>query len=204
MKSFSFRKSLLTALAILMTVICTGCTSADDNNIFSEEDALTIAENGFKAMKEKDSAGMVEYINMDIFYYAANQKHISKEELINTIDSLIAESSDTYNSMGIIGIVAALKNVKFYDVQPFPAEEINKLNEFIINEGLLGEAGTFDYTIEKAYKLKVSYDGVEEENFEEGNEPYVLVVYANNEWKLDMCVSIMKELYDSFNQLYMN
>lgn len=208
MKKISLRKAILLALATIMIVTCTSCASASGNSSdtqassteFSEDDALAIAEGGFKAMKEKDSANMVKYINMDIFYYSANKKYLDEEELINAIDSVIKESSDTYNSLGIIGIFGALENVEFYDVQPFPAEEINKLNEFVINEELLGEADSFNYNIENAYKLKVSYDGVEEEGFEEGNEPYVLVVYANGEWKLDICVSIMKELYDSLPQ----
>lgn len=212
MKNFSLRKALLLALSFIMLAACTGCTLDTEDNSesqassteFSEEDALAIAEGGFQAMKEKNSANMVKYINMDIFYYVANKEYLDEEELINAIDSVIKESSDSYNSLGIIGIFGAYENVEFYDIQPFPDEELNNLNEFVINEKLLGEADSFDYNIENAYKLKISYDGIEEESFEEGDEPYVLVVYANGEWKLDVFVSIMKELYDSLSQMQNN
>lgn len=208
MKRKLLRKALVMFLVAITLIACTGCTSDTENNSesqassteFSEEDALAIAEGGFHAMKAKDSVRIVEYTNVDILYYMANQEYVGGEELIAFIDTLTEESTDTYNSLGIIGILAAFENVEFYEVEPFPAEEIDKLNAFVLNKELFGEADSFNYTIENAYKLKISYDGVEEEDFEEGNEPYVLVVYANDEWKLDICISMMKELYDSLNE----
>lgn len=208
MKKLSFRKFLILVLITTSIFTCTGCEFGFTHNTnqeipsteFSTDDVIAIAENGFKAMQEKDAASMVEYANMDIFYYAANQKHLGKEELIEAIDSIAKESTDTYNSMGIIGYFAALKNVKFYNVEQLSEYTLMELNHFIRNEDILGDDGSYNYRIEGAYRLNISYDGIEQETFKPGNEPYVLVIYANDEWKLDIFISVMKELYDSLPQ----
>lgn len=172
----------------------------------SEAEVLAIAEGGFKALQELNATEMMEYTNIDMFYYYANGEYVDGQELQDKLEAIMSDTDleSGYNNLGVIGWFALLKNVEFYDVQLFDAEKVQELNDFINSEegAFLGTEGDFEYTIEKAYKVKVSYDGVEEEIMESENEPYVLVIYARDEWKLDVLVSIMKEMYDSLSNLY--
>lgn len=223
MKKSKFGKALVIALVTVILIVCTGCASAesameekeestvensespDSSTVFSADEAIAIAEEGFKAMREKDAERMVKYINMEVFYYIANGEYIDGEKLVAELAAVMSESEsdEGYNDLGIVGNYSTLENVEFYDAQLFSTDELGELNEFISNDDtiLWGEAESLEYNIESAYKLKLNYDGIEEESIEEGNEPYVLVVCANGEWKLDICISVMKDVYDVLSEI---
>ncbi len=167
---------------------------------------LEIAEDGFKAMQELDAAQMMEYTNIDMFYYFANGEYAEGQQLKDKLEVILSDTdlANGYNNLGVIGSYASMQNVEFYDPQPLTEQEVQELVDFINSEeaSVLGKTGEFEYIFEKAYKIKISYDGVVEENVESGNEPYVLVIYDKDEWKLDVLVYVMKESYDAMMSMF--
>ena len=171
----------------------------------SREEAKNIAEKGFQSIRDLDAEAMIQYTNVDMFYYTARGEMPQRQELIAALNEIMSETDfeGGYNNMGVIGWFALLKNVEFYEIQPFAENKLEELNAYIArDEGMFWDADIdIDYVIEKAYQVKVSYDGIEEEDISNGNEPYVLVVCVNGEWKLDVSFSILQEFERSVEKL---
>ena len=158
----------------------------------SEEEVIAIAEDGFRAIKEMSPEEMIKYTNIELLYYMGHAEKADDEKMIDEITDLVSEMEEGYNSLGIVGHYAAIENIELYDAKPISIEEIDELNAMLLNSdfAMLGGIQDYQYNIENAYKLQMSYDGMEE-----NQESYMLVVCANGQWELDVCLAVMRDTY---------
>ena len=168
--------------------------SKDDTMMFSAEEAIAIAEEGMKAIKEKNAERMVQYTDIEVVYYMQN-KNLQGKELVDEVASIMSDSS---SNLGIVENYQNWENVEFYDAQLLSADEIKELNAFTMDGdmAMLKDAEGIDYNIENAYKLKVNYDGMEE-----GMVSYMLIISVNGEWKLDIYIAPMKDMMEAIIQM---
>ncbi len=158
----------------------------------SADEVIAIATDGFQAIKEMNPEEMIKRTNIELLYYMANTEKADDEEILEVITAMANNKTDDYNSMGIVGSYAEMENVEFYDVQRISEEELVELND-VVSDGdmpMLKEIQDYQYRIENAYKLQMNYDGMVE-----GKDSYMLIVYANNQWELDVCIAVMRDAY---------
>lgn len=203
MKKYIFAKVAVIVIAILEVFMMTACGSDDNDNIISEnkaltseelseEDAIAIANDGFRVIKEMNAEQMIQYTNIELLYYMGRGQEVDSETMFAEITALVNEWDEDYNNLGIVGHYAVIENIKLYNAELISTEELNELNAMLSNDDLAIFKGIPDdqYNIENAYKLQMSYDGIEK-----GQESYVLLVYVNNQWELDICLAIMRDTY---------
>lgn len=163
--------------------------AAVETGITADSNIITIAENGFKAMKERNTADTLKYTNLKEMYCWANNLVLDDEELYNKIDILMSTQS---TSLGIVDQYGAIEKVKICDSQLLSENEIQSYNEFINSDKFPGAelVKNSGYKIEGAYRLSI-----------EDYEYPVLVICADGEWKLDIYIDIM---YDMYKMIYLN
>ena len=166
-----------------------GASEEDEEEELSAEEVIAIAEEGFKAIKDKNPEEMIKYTNVELLYYARRTEKADDEKLVEEITDIVSEADEDYNSLGVVGHYAAMENIELYAPQLISTEEIDELNAMVLGSdfAILRDNQAYQYKVEKAYKLQMSYDGMEED--------YVLVVYANGQWELDVCIAFMKDTY---------
>ena len=132
---------------------------------------------------------------MELLYYARRTEKADDEKLVEEITDIVSEADEDYNSLGVVGHYAAMENIELYAPQLISTEEIDELNAMVLGSdfAILRDNQAYQYKVEKAYKLQMSYDGMEED--------YVLVVYANGEWELDLCIAFMRDTYSMIMQM---
>ena len=169
-----------------------GASEVDEEEELSAEEVIAIAEEGFKAIKDKNPEEMIKYTNVELLYYARRTEKADDEKLVEEITDIVSEADEDYNSLGVVGHYATMENIELYDPKLISTEEIEELNAMVFGSdfSILREIQDYQYKAEKAYKLQMSYDGMEEEQ-----KDYVLVVYANGQWELDVCIAFMKDTY---------
>lgn len=158
----------------------------------SDEEVIVIAEDGFQAIKELNPKEMIKRTDIELLYYMGQTEKADDETILEAITTLVNEKTEDYNSLGAVGNYVAMENVEFNDVQPISEEELVELND-VVSDGdmaMLKEIQNYQYRIEEAYKVQMSYDGMDE-----GQESYMLVVCANGQWKLDVCIATMWDMY---------
>ena len=135
---------------------------------------------------------MIKYTDIELVYYMGRAEKVDDEKMLEEITDVVSEADEDYNSLGIVGHYAAMENIELYDPKLISTEEIEELNAMVFGSdfSILREIQDYQYKVEKAYKLQMSYDGMEEEQ-----KDYVLVVYANGQWELDVCIAFMKDTY---------
>lgn len=118
-----------------------------------------------------------------------------ENQILEAITALIDNRSESYNSLGIAGSYLAMENVEFCDATPLSEEELTEINAVVTNGdyAVLKDFPDYPYLIEKAYKIQMNYDGTEN-----SKESYMLIVYANEQWELDICISALWEAYKLF------
>ncbi len=163
-----------------------------------ESEAIAIAETGFRAIKEMNPEEMIKYTNIELLYYMGHGENADDEKMLEEVTALVNEMDEDYNSLGIVGHYAAIENIELYDAKPVSTEEIEELNAMLSDGDLamLGGIQDYKYNIENAYKISMNYDGIEE-----SQESYVLVVYANGQWELDVCLAAMRDTYRMITQM---
>lgn len=164
----------------------------------SAEEAIAIAEDGFRAIKEMNPEKMIKYTDIELLYYMGHAEKADDEKMLEEITALVNEMDEDYNSLGIAGHYAVIENIELYDAELISAEEIDELNAMLSDGDLaiLGAIPDYQYNIETAYTLQMRYDGLEE-----GQESYVLVVCANDQWELDVCLAGMRDTYRMIMQM---
>lgn len=147
---------------------------------------ITIAENGFKAIRERNTADTLKYTNLKEMYSWANDFDWEDEELYNKIDKLKSNPNTIWE---VIDKYGRMENVKFYNLQFLNEDEIQSLNKFINSDKFPGSESVINngYRIESAYRLQV----------EDYKYP-IMVIYAKGEWKLDIYIDIMYDMYKMF------
>lgn len=172
-----------------------GASEVDEEEELSAEEVIAIAEEGFKAIKDKNPEEMIKYTNVELLYYARRTEKADDEKLVEEITDIVSEADEDYNSLGVVGHYAAMENIELYAPQLISTEEIDELNAMVLGSdfAILRDNQAYQYKVEKAYKLQMSYDGMEED--------YVLVVYANGEWELDLCIAFMRDTYSMIMQM---
>lgn len=158
----------------------------------SVEEAIAIAEEGFQAIKALNPEEMIKYTNMELLYYTGNPEQADDEALLEVVTTMVNNKTEDYNSLGIVGTYYAMENVEFYDVERVSEEELIELNNAVFGGEMpmFKENQDYQYIIEDAYELQMSYDGMEE-----GKDSYMLIVYANDQWKLDVIVAVWRDVY---------
>ncbi len=158
----------------------------------SDEEVIAIAEDGFRAIKELNPEEMIKRTNMELLYYMGNPEKADDEELLEVITTMVNNKTEDYNSLGIVGTYYAMENVEFYDVERISEEELIELNNAVSGGEMpmFKENQDYQYIIEDAYELQMNYDVMEE-----GKNSYMLIVYANGQWKLDVIVAVWRDVY---------
>lgn len=179
--------------------------SSEDSALDSEAkegdmaaEIIDIAEKGYAATVESNYADMVKYTTLDVMYYFTEGKWISDEELIVELENAATEEGGTND---YCATYASLENLEFISATPLSQEEVDELNAFIQE---LGAGTEVDYVLTGAYKLPATYSNMSETEqamIGTKNAPYMLVVEEDGEWKLDVFVSITKEMYDAFGSM---
>lgn len=168
----------------------TSAVNVNDNSTV----ALQIAENACNAMINKDTEGMVKYVNLDAQYYLASGEWLSEKEvaakLVETgVESLFFALFDEFVDFQVVS------------AKPCADDELDDLNAFIKEhiavEGL--DANLLMPT--EAYKIELYYEGIEEEIANNPTAPYLLVVDSPSGLKLDLTFSITMELYRSLEKI---
>ncbi len=176
-------------------------TDIIEENMSSEmtiEEIMQLAEKGILATQELKVDDLLSYTNMEAMYCLGNGIPFNEAENKVQIEALI---NDPTANLGIVGYYSLLENVDVYDAVLLETEELEALNQFIAGQVNTVNSEIVNYTVEKAYKVKVSYDGIEEENYAEGDEPYLLVFYVNGRWELDLFIEVMREMYQALSDL---
>lgn len=207
MRIVNFSKIVVIMMVAIAGLAITACGSKDSKTVveaeerkevqssseeLSVEEVITIAEDGFRAIKEMNPEEMIKYTDIELVYYMGRAEKVDDEKMLEEITDVVSEADEDYNSLGIVGHYAAMENIELYDPKLISTEEIEELNAMVFGSdfAILREIQDYQYKVEKAYKLQMSYDGMEEEQ-----KDYVLVVYANGQWELDVCIAFMKDTY---------
>ena len=163
----------------------------------SSDDVMTIAEAGFRAIKELSPEDMITCTNIELLYYMGRGEATDAETMCAEITALVNEMDEGYNSLGIAGHYVVIDNIELYDVQPSTVEEIEELNAMLSDDQVLFGGIPDDlYKIEDAYKLQMSYDSMGERR-----DSYVLVVCVNGHWELDICLAVLRDTYYMLMQM---
>lgn len=208
MKKVDFSKAVVMIIATIGVLVMAACGSDDNSKTVPEthpspvelsaEEAIAIAEDGFRAIKEMRTEEMIKYTDIELLYYMGHAEKADEEKMLEEITALVNERDEDYNSFGIVGHYAAIENIELYDAEPISVEEIDELNAMLSDGDLtmFGKIPDYQYNVENAYRLQMSYDGMEE-----GQESYVLVVCANDHWELDICLASMRDTYRMIMQM---
>lgn len=208
MRRVIFSKVVVMMIMILGILAMTACGSDNSKNVeetettdsaeLSAEEAVEIAEDGFKAIKDMNPEEMIKYTNIELLYYMGHSEKIDDAKMLEEITAVVDKTDEGYNSLGIVGHYAALENVELYDAEPVAIEEIDELNAMLLESDspMFEGIRMYQYNVEKAYKLQMNYDVMGERQ-----ESYMLVVYANDQWELDVCLAVMKDMYSMIMQM---
>ena len=182
------------------TVIAESVLEEEDtaSSEMTSEEIMQLAEAGILATQELKVDDLLTYTNIEAMYCLGNGIPFGEAGNKEKIEAL---TNDPTANLGIIEYYALLENVDVYDAMLLESKELEELNQFIVNQINITNSEIINYTVEKAYKVKVSYDGIEEENYAEGDEPYLLVFYVNGRWELDLYIEVMREMYQALSDL---
>lgn len=168
----------------------TSAVNVNDNSTV----ALQIAENACNAMINKDTEGMVKYVNLDAQYYLASGEWLSEKEVAAKLVETGVESP-------FFALFDEFVDFQVVSAKPCADDELDDLNAFIKEriavEGL--DANLLMPT--EAYKIELYYEGIEEEIANNPAAPYLLVVNSPSGLKLDLTFSTIMELYRSLDEL---
>lgn len=158
-------------------------TAVVENETNVDNNSIIIAESAFKAMKERNTEDTLKYTNYKEMYCWTNGLALDDEDVYDKIDRLMSEPN---SNLGVLDEYGRMENVKFYNPQLLSEDEIQGYNDFICSEKFPNSEAVISsgYKIEGAYRLSI-------ENYEYP----VIVVCVNGEWKLDIYIDIMYDLY---------
>ena len=191
------------ATDIITTDTSEPAPSLPPSNTISGEEAMEIARKAYEALVSNDYAAAVRYTNLDLFYYLANGEWGTEDVMVAELEAAKEEGMDT-----TIVDFSVMENLQFTNVETLSDEELKEYNDFIpkmIEEQMenVTELDSSDYTLEGAYKVYFTYDGLDEDmtEYEVTEQPHFLVVNARGEWKADLCLATMKQLYGMIDEL---
>ena len=216
------RKVVVMMFAVIGVLMMTACGSDDDNKTvldtekvleevseeasmsvvegteISSEDAIVIAEEGFRVIKQLNPEGMIKSTNIELLYYSGGGEEAKEEDMLDFITELVNKMDENYNSMGIVGQYSRMENVELYDAELVSEEELDEINTLMIEDPMSMFEGLeyYPYSVEKAYKVQMRYDFVEE-----NKETYMYVVYANGQWELDVYISAVRDVYQALKEM---
>lgn len=184
-------------------------TENEDDVSATENDSAkikAIAENGYIAAKANNYEEMVKYVNLDVMWFMTTGEWISDTELVQELEKASEGVEVGLDSSGNISTsFEELEDLVFTDVIPCTDEELQEINDFL---QILGEESEYSYdklVFTKAYKLPVTYSNMseaEKELMNTENAPRLYVVeYNNGTVKLDMCVTLLMEIYQAFENV---
>lgn len=166
-----------------------------------------IAENGYKAAMDSNYGEAVKYVDLDAMWYLTTGEWIMDEDLVAELEKANAEGGEDA-SVSVDGSFTTsleeLEDLEFTDVIPCTDEEVKEINDFIILLGEDSEYALDDFVITDAYKLPVTYSNMSEgEQALLGTEdaPRMYVIEYNGEYKLDMCVTLLMEMFNAFSEI---
>lgn len=190
--------------------------SLDGEEPITEEAACEIALKGYNALTSNSIRELVKYTNIDLYYFIAEGKWASDEELIALWDN----AEDTEVDANMFGIMT---NIKYLNAERMSTDEIEEYNDFVAFLNTMssetGEGFTIDYEITDAYIVNIILDDeakmTETVTDEDGNvttnevdpvitnedEPHFVVVKGNGKWRLDICICFVKELFSMFTSI---
>ncbi len=168
---------------------------------YSEEEQIVIdiARKGYTAMVEKDYEAALKYINFSEGYYLTNGEWVSDERVIQQIKEATGEDD---NNMFVW--FAAMEDMEFLGAQQLTPDELQEYNDYIPT---MAKTGKDDYLFDDAYKVFVDYPAMSESEKEligTKKAVHLLVVKADEEWKLDLFVASLKEIDDYIKELQQN
>ena len=164
-----------------------------------------IAENGYAAAISNNYEDMVKYVNLDVMWYMTKGEWVSDAELVEELKKASEGVEVGFDSSGNLSTsFETLEDLEFTDVTLCTDEELQEINDFL---QMLGEEAetSYDLVFTKAYKLPVTYSNMseaEEALMNSDKAPCLYVLeYNNGTTKLDMCVTLLAELYRAFEEL---
>lgn len=181
------------------TVLETEDSMSDFEKVeLSAEDVIAIAEEGLSAIKELNPEEMIKCTNIELLYYTGRGEEANEENMLDDITELVNEMDENYNSLGAVGQYFFMDNIALYNAEPVLEEEIAELNTLMLEDPMSMFEGleNYPYNVEKAYKVQMRYD-----RLEENKESYVLVVYANGQWELDVYLAIVRDVYQMLMEM---
>lgn len=214
MRKTIVRKVIVMMIAIIGTFLITACGSDADNETvldtekdtesvleeteISSEDVIAIAEEGLSAIKELNPEEMIKCTNIELLYYTGRGEEANEENMLDDITELVNEMDENYNSLGAVGQYFFMDNIALYNAEPVLEEEIAELNTLMLEDPMSMFEGleNYPYNVEKAYKVQMRYH-----RLEENKESYVLVVYANGQWELDVYLAIVRDVYQMLMEM---
>lgn len=161
----------------------------DPSGDFTIEDAFELAKAGTEAMREKDWDKIVEYTDIELLYYNEYEKQPSSDELIQAIkDWTEPEDGVMYDISPEDWIFGAFKEeLKFKQHRIVEDERsVGLMNELLLTE--YPEGATELYEVTDAYFCECGKDG-----------SGVFVINIGGEWKLDVVLSFVLEIYGEYN-----
>lgn len=163
----------------------------------------TIAESGYIAAKANDYEEMVKFVDLDVMWFMTTDEWISDAELVQELEKASEGEEVGLDSSGNFSTsFEELEDLVFTDVILCTDTELQEINDFL---QMLGEEDEHSYdnlVFTKAYKLPVTYSNMseaEKELMNTENAPCMYVLeYNNGTTKLDMCVTLLMEVYQAF------
>lgn len=165
-----------------------------------------IAENGYAAAISNNYEDMVKYVNLDVMWFMANGEWLSDAEIAEKLNEASKGTEVGFDMSGNLSTsFEELEDLEFTDVKLCTDEELQEINNFLQMLGAEEGRSLESLIFTKAYKLSVTYSNMSEAeaalmNSDKAPCLYVLE-YNNGTTKLDMCVTLLMELYRAFEEL---